>query len=158
MTTMDTPRSGGTIGALYAGVFGPVERIGGPLIDLAFRLIMARIFFQSGLNKLNDFENTVFLFQYEYAVPVLPPEIAAYLAAFFELAMPVLLVLGLFTRLAALPLLGMALVIQFVLGAGNPAYFQWEHYFWMLTLAYLVIRGAGPISLDHLIWCRSGVT
>ncbi|PJK28955.1 DoxX family protein [Minwuia thermotolerans] len=156
MTTMDTPRSGQGLGGLYAGVFGPVERVGGPLVDLAFRLIMARIFFQSGWLKLNDFENTVFLFQYEYAVPVLPPEIAAYFATFFELAMPVLLVLGFMTRLAALPLLGMALVIQFVLGASNPAYFQWEHYFWMLSLVYIFVRGAGPISLDHLIWRKSG--
>lgn len=157
MTAMDGTDAGRGLGGIYALVFGAVERGAGPLIDLAFRLIMARIFFQSGLTKIDDFENTVFLFQYEYAVPVLPPEIAAGLATFFELAMPVLLVLGLMTRLAALPLLGMAMVIQFVLGAGNEAYFQWEHYFWMLSLAYLFIRGAGPISLDYLIWRKSGV-
>ena len=127
-----------------------------PLIDLIMRLVIARTFFLSGLQKLQDWEATVFLFQYEYAVPVLPHEIAAVMAATFELTMPVLLVLGFATRLAAMPLLGMAFVIQFVLGANNPAFNLAEHYFWMVVLATLIARGAGPISIDSFLKRKFG--
>ncbi|MTI08765.1 DoxX family protein [Curvivirga aplysinae] len=124
---------------------------GSPLIDLVIRLWIARIFFNSGLTKINDWENTVFLFEFEYAVPILPPEIAAFFATVFELGMPILLVLGLFTRLSAIPLLAMSLVIQFVLGANNAAYDNIEHYYWMILLLVIIIKGPGMISLDRLI-------
>ena len=65
--------------------------------------------------------------------------------------MPVLLTLGLFSRLAALPLIGMTLVIQFVLGASNPDYDNTEHFYWLFLLASIVIRGPGIISLDAAI-------
>ncbi|PWC83316.1 hypothetical protein TSH100_20930 [Azospirillum sp. TSH100] len=120
-----------------------------PPFDLAVRLTMAPIFFRSGLQKIGDWPATLFLFQEEYRVPLLPPDVAALLAAATELTMPVLLVLGLATRLAALPLLAMALVIQFVLGASNPAFSNPQHYLWMLLLAGLILRGGGRLSLDH---------
>jgi putative oxidoreductase len=122
-----------------------------PLVLLGIRLWIANVFFRSGLTKIADWETTQFLFQMEYKVPLLTPNLAAVLAMFFELAMPVLLVLGLFTRLAALPLLAMTLVIQFVLGASNPAYDNVEHYYWMLLLLILIARGAGVLSLDFLL-------
>jgi putative oxidoreductase len=122
-----------------------------PLVALALRLWIARVFFNSGLTKVRDWESTVLLFQFEYQVPLLPPSLAAALGTTFELGMPVLLVLGLATRLAALPLLGMALVIQFVLGAANPAYDSVEHYCWMLILLTLIARGGGALSLDALV-------
>lgn len=143
--------------ALGQSIFDPIQKFGTPVIELIMRLMMARIFFYSGLTKIESFENTVFLFQYEYNVPIIPHTFAAYSATFFELVMPVFLVLGLFTRFAALPLLGMAMVIQFHLGATNAAYFHWEHYFWMITLAYLVIRGGGALSLDNLLARRFGL-
>jgi putative oxidoreductase len=121
-----------------------------PLVALALRLWIARVFFNSGLTKIQDWSATVLLFEFEYQVPLLPPGVAAALGTTFELGMPVLLVLGLATRLAALPLLGMSLVIQFVLGAANPAYDNVEHFYWMLILLTLIARGAGPLSLDHL--------
>ncbi len=65
--------------------------------------------------------------------------------------MPVLLVLGLFTRLAAVPLLAMAMVIQFVLGAANPAFDHIEHYYWMMLMLVLIARGGGTLSLDFLL-------
>ena len=138
-----------------------LEGVGAPLVDLAMRLVMARTFFRSGLQKLSNWDGTVFLFQTEYNVPVLPPELAASLAAATELTMQVLVVLGLATRLAALPMLGMALVIQFAVGAVNPAYDLAEHTFWIIVLACLIVRGAGPLSLDHLLFrrfsqCRRG--
>jgi putative oxidoreductase len=122
-----------------------------PVVALALRLWIARVFFNSGLTKIQDWSSTVLLFQFEYQVPLLPPQVAAALGTTFELGMPVLLVLGLATRLAALPLLGMALVIQLVLGAANPAYDNVEHFYWMLILLTLIARGAGPLSADHFI-------
>lgn len=106
---------------------------------------MASIFFRSGLQKIGDWQATLFLFQEEYRVPLLPVDVAALLAAATELTMPILLVLVLATRLAAVPLLAMALVIQFVPGAENPAFNNPQHYFWMLLLTGLILRGGGRL-------------
>ena len=137
--------------SFYHLTVGLLERFVAPVLDLAIRLWMARVFFNSGLVKIMDWDATVFLFQDEYKVPILPPEVAAVFGTTFELGMPVLLVLGLFARLAALPLIVMALVIQFVLGANNPAYDSVEHFYWLFLLATIVVRGPGKLSLDHLI-------
>lgn len=112
------------------------------------------MFFLSGLTKIQDWDTTVLLFQEEYRVPLLPPDIAALMGTAFELGMPALLVLGLASRLAALPLLGMSLVIQFVLGAANPAYDSVEHVYWMVLLLAIIVHGPGPLSLDRLIAAR----
>ena len=122
-----------------------------PVLDLGLRIWMAHVFFTSGLQKIGDWGSTVFLFDFEYQVPLLPPEVAAFLATSFELVMPVLLVIGLMTRFAAVPLLGMALVIQFVLGVTNPAYDHLAHYYWMILLVTIVLRGPGRISIDHYL-------
>ena len=135
----------------YKTVAGMFERRVTPLFDLGIRVWMAEIFFGSGLTKIANWENTVFLFELEYQVPLLPPAWAAAFATGFELAMPVLLVLGLATRFAALPLLSMALVIQFVLGAQSAAYNHVTHYYWMILLLMIVLRGAGTLSVDHWI-------
>ena len=115
------------------------------------RLWIAKVFFSSGLTKIADWGSTVFLFQFEYQVPILPAAWTAGLATTFELVMPVLLVIGLATRSAALPLLAMTLVIQLVLGATNPAYDHITHYYWMILLITIIVRGPGPLSVDHLI-------
>ena len=128
-----------------------LQRFALPVFDLAVRLWIARVFFNSGLTKIRDWESTIYLFEDEYKVPLLPPELAAYLGTTFELAMPVLLVIGFAARFAALPLLGMACVIQFVLGAANPDYDHAEHFYWMFLLVMIVLRGAGPLSVDYLI-------
>ncbi|MBM3516364.1 MAG: DoxX family protein [Alphaproteobacteria bacterium] len=136
---------------LVRGAIAALETWVAPLVDLAVRLWIARVFFNSGLAKIDDWNSTIFLFELEYQVPILPPAAAATLATIIELGMPVLLILGLFARLAALPLLGMALVIQFVLGASNPAYDHVEHFYWMLLLLIIIVRGAGALSLDRLL-------
>lgn len=117
-----------------------------PTVQLMARLLMARIFFYSGLTKLDNWNSTLFLFQYEYSnVPILPPEIAAYMAATAELTLPIFLVLGLGTRFAALGLFGMTMVIELFVYPGTM-----EHYYWMVILGLLVASGGGRIALDRL--------
>jgi len=113
---------------------------------LAARLYIAKVFFYSGLTKTKNWDSTVSLFAYEYNVPVLPPEIAAYMATAAELSLPVLLVLGLFTPLAAFGLLIMSLVIELFVYPGTT-----EHYYWIIILAILTTQGAGRISADKFI-------
>ena len=133
------------------GVTEALQTWAAPLLDLAMRLWIARIFFNSGLTKLRDWEATLFLFEYEYQVPVLPHGLAASFATATEIAAPVFLVVGLASRLAAIPMLAMALVIQFALGSVNPAFDNVEHFYWMFVLAMIVTRGPGRISLDHYL-------
>ena len=90
---------------LHTQVTNALTRYASPVFDFAVRLFIASVFFKSGLTKIKDWDITVSLFADEYQVPVLPPEVAAALGTTLELSMPVLLVLGLGARLAALPLL-----------------------------------------------------
>jgi putative oxidoreductase len=136
---------------LYDTATRALERYVAPVLDLAVRLWIARVFFNSGRVKIADWASTVYLFQDEYKVPVLPPEVAAILGTTFELGMPIFLVLGLGARFAALPLIGMTCVIQFVLGASNPDYDSVEHFYWLFLLTMIVVRGAGTLSLDWLL-------
>ncbi len=112
---------------------------------LVLRLWIAHIFWASGMVKIEDFSNTVALFRDEYKTPFLPPEIAAVLGTFFELSCPILLTLGLATRLAALPLLAMTAVIQFTYDQNE------QHIYWAMLLGTILVSGAGKISLDYLI-------
>ena len=116
------------------------------IIQLTARISMAVIFWRSAQAKLANWDLTLQLFANEYHVPVIPPEIAAPMAVAVELSCPVLLVLGLFTRLATLPMIGMTLVIQtFVYPMA------WvDHLTWATMLLLLLTRGAGILSLDHL--------
>ncbi len=120
-------------------------------IALAARVSMAAIFFLSARTKVEGFltvsDSAYTLFRDDYKVPLLPPEFAAHLATYAEHLFPILLVLGLFTRLSALALLGMTAVIQiFVYPDAWPT-----HLSWAALLLYLAGRGAGPLSVDHAI-------
>ncbi len=117
------------------------------ILQLGFRLAIASVFLKAGLNKLASWEVTVQLFRDEYKVPVLPPEIAAGMATAFEIGCSALLIAGLGTRLAALPLLGMVGVIQLFV---YPQAYS-EHLTWASILAFLLTRGGGALSLDHLL-------
>ncbi|MBI3419113.1 MAG: DoxX family protein [Proteobacteria bacterium] len=117
----------------------------GNLVLLAARLWMAKIFWQSGMVKIEDWGNTLYLFKEEYHVPLLPPSLAALFATSFELACPVLLVLGLGARLATLPMLAMVAVIQFTYDSNM------EHFYWAMLLATLLCFGPGKLSLAHFI-------
>ena len=132
------------------GWAGRLARIPLSLHQLLFRLAIASIFLKAGLIKASSWETTVALFRDEYRVPLLPPEVAGALAMTFELSCSTLLLLGLATRLATLPVLGMIATIQlFVYPDALP-----EHVVWASILLFLLTRGAGPISLDHLIASR----
>ena len=122
------------------------------LLALPLRLAVATVFWNSGVTKLANWDTAVALFADEYHVPLLPPEVAAYVAAGIELTAPVLLVLGLFTRPAALVLLGMTTVIEvFVYPQAWPTHIQWA-----AMLLVLLCRGPGKLSIDHLLWRRFG--
>ncbi len=130
------------------------ERIPYSFVALVARFAVASVFWRSGQTKVEGFfrlkDNTFFLFREEYMVPLLPPDVAAYLSTIAEHVFPVLLVVGLASRLSALGLLVMTAVIQtFVYPDGWP-----EHILWVASLLLIIARGPGAISLDHLIWGR----
>ena len=115
--------------------------------QLLFRLCVGGVFWSSGLTKIASWQTTVALFRDEYKVPLLSPELAATLAASVELSTPVLLVIGLGTRLATLPMLAMTFVIEVFVYPED-----WnEHLIWTSMLLFILTRGPGLISLDHLI-------
>ena len=112
-----------------------------------FRLAMASVFLVAGLLKLASWESTIALFQDEYKVPVLAPVVAAVMATTVELACSSLLIVGLATRLATVPLLGQILTIQLFV---YPQAWH-EHLVWGSILLFLLTRGAGAFSMDHLL-------
>jgi len=116
-----------------------------PLIVLFMRIWIARIFWYSGLNKISSWKSTIYLFKYEYAVPIIPVDIAAIMATGIELSMPIFLLVGFMTRLAAIPLLCMTAVIQFT-------YLDLtEHLYWALLLGTIIFYGPGRYSIDRLL-------
>jgi putative oxidoreductase len=140
---LDMPGLRGRIAAVQAAL----ARIPTSVFQLLFRLGIASVFLKAGLNKLSSWGVTIQLFRDEYRVPVLPPETAATLATSFELGCSILLVLGLLTRVATLPLFGMLATIQLFVYPG-----AWsEHLVWGSMLAFLLTRGPGAISVDRLI-------
>jgi putative oxidoreductase len=118
---------------------------------LLFRLAIAGVFLKAGLLKVMSWESTLALFRDEYKVPLLPPEIAAPVASTFEIGCSCLLILGLASRLATLPLLGMILTIQIFVYPD-----AWsEHLVWGSILVFVLTRGPGAFSLDRLIGLES---
>jgi len=117
------------------------------LLAIPLRFSVATVFWNSAMAHLASWDTTVALFEDEYQVPILPPDLAAYMAVTIEVATPVLLVLGLLTRPAALVLLGMTTVIEvFVYPLAWPTHIQWA-----AMLLVLLARGPGNFSLDWLI-------
>jgi len=117
------------------------------LLQLVFRFSIASVFWKSGQSKIASWDTTILLFTNEYHVPVLSPQFSAAMAATFELGCSALILFGLLTRLATLPLLGMVFVIQTFVYPEN-----WvEHLTWTAVLLFLLTRGPGAISLDRLL-------
>ena len=133
-------------------VIGVLERVPYSLLAIPLRLAVATVFWHSGTTKLANWDATLQLFEDEYKVPLLPPDIAAHIGASIELSTPVLLVLGFLTRPAALVLLGMTTIIEvFVYPQAWPTHIQWA-----AMLLVLLCRGAGSFSVDHWLWRRYG--
>lgn len=118
-------------------------------VALMLRVFPALVFLQSGRTKVEGFsikDSTWYLFEHEYALPLIPPPVAAVMATVAEHVLPVLLILGLFTRLSALGLLGMTAVIQIFVYPD-----AWmTHGLWAAALLAVAARGPGAWSADHL--------
>ncbi|MGD2130804.1 MAG: DoxX family protein [Lysobacterales bacterium] len=124
-----------------------------PIVDLAARLYVAKVFFASGWNKIQDWDTALYLFREEYHVPLLPPEFAAYLGAGGELGFSALLVIGLWTRFSAAGLfvLNVVAVVSYY-GAlkTSPVALQ-DHLEWGLLLGLLAVGKARQLTVDHLL-------
>jgi len=146
MTKMDTMMKPSPIARIQQ-IYDRLGLLPMSVLQLMARCSMAIVFWRSGQTKIANWDLTLQLFANEYKVPVLPPEIAAPLAASVELSTPILLVLGLCTRLATLPMIAMTLVIQIFVYPQSWA----DHLAWMTFLLLLLTRGPGVVSLDYLI-------
>lgn len=165
-TTTTAPSRGA---AALQRLHGALGRIPESLVALVGRVAIAGVFWRSGQTKVEGFaldlvegsfapgvprlsDSAVDLFRDEYRLPLIAPEVAAPLAAFAEHLFPLLLLLGLATRLSAAALLAMTAVIQvFVYPGAWPT-----HGVWAAVLLWLMARGPGVVSLDHLLARRHG--
>jgi len=126
-----------------------------PVVDLAIRIFIAMVFFKSGLTKIASWSTTVSLFENEYAVPLLSPELAAALGTAVELTFPVLLVLGLGTRLSAFVLFVFNLIAVISYPDLGEVGLR-DHQMWAMLLLVTLLHGPGALSLDHLVGRRFG--
>jgi putative oxidoreductase len=152
LTTASSTHSDRGLRGAWNGLADLLARaISDSLLALAARFAVAGIFFQSGRTKVDGWltltDGTYALFREEYKVPLVAPELAAHLATYAEHLFPLLLVLGLCTRLSALALLGMTAVIQFFVYPDAWA----THLSWAALLLLLIGRGGGAMALDRVI-------
>ena len=143
------PREG--VMGMWDRAMNLAERIPMDLILLAVRIGVAMIFLKSGMTKTTEgltlADQTFVLFEYEYALPIIPHDIAAYLATYAEHILPIMLIIGLGGRLAALGLLGMTAVIQIFVYPN-----LWDiHLFWAGALLLLIAKGPGMVSVDWVL-------
>lgn len=120
-----------------------------PFLLLFIRYWMAQIFWDAGLSKISDWQSTIYLFKYEYKVPLIPPELAAFSATAVELTCPVLLLIGLLSRISATALIFMTAVIQFT-------YLDLiDHLYWAILLGVIILNGSGKYSLDYFLYKKT---
>jgi putative oxidoreductase len=167
-TNGSTPSSVSLIITLLRRVISVSARIPDTLIALVARFSIAATFWLSGQTKIEGLaidivqgqfslgwprlsESAVSLFKEEYALPIIPPELAASLAAFAEHVFPLFLLIGLATRFSALALLGMTAVIQIFVYPGAYA----THGVWAAALLFLIAKGPGTLSIDHWLARRT---
>ncbi|EEZ84891.1 TPA: DoxX family protein [Vibrio alginolyticus] len=121
-----------------------------PLLLLFCRFWVAWVFFNSGLIKISSWDSTLYLFELEYQVPILPWELAAYLGTAAELVLPVFLALGLITR----PMAAMLFVFNIIAVISYPLLWEkgfYDHQLWGLMILIVIVWGPGPLSLDHIL-------
>ena len=133
------------------GAVDQLERWATPLFDLAIRLYVGQVFFRSGWLKISDWSTTQLLFENDYHVPLLPPQVAAVAGATGELALPVLLTLGLAGRFGAAGLF----VVNLVAATSFPDLSDLglkDHVLWGALLLVMLFHGPGRLSVDA--WLR----
>ncbi len=157
------PAADGLVPGLIRQFIGMLERIPNTLVAFVARFSIAAVFWKSGQTKIRGFavdivngefilgwprlsDSVVELFRDEYRLPLIPPEIAATMAAFAEHIFPIFILLGIATRLSALGLLGMTMTIQLLV---YPDAYP-THGTWAAVLLYLMVHGPGKLSVDHL--------
>lgn len=129
-------------------LFTTLEKWIAPLWFLAMRLWLAQVFLKSGLVSISDWKRNVQLFKYEFKVPVIHPEIAAFFSTSVELVCPILLILGLGTRVGALGILVTSLVIELTYDHNL------NHFLWIALSTTLLLKGGGTLSADTWIGCK----
>jgi putative oxidoreductase len=154
MTPSETPSpTAAPTGLRFRRILAWLDAVPYSVLAIPLRLGVATIFWNSAMTKLANWDTALSLFAEEYKLPVIPPEMAAYVAVSIELVSPVLLVLGLLTCPTALVLLGMTAVIEiFVYPLAWPTHLQWA-----AMLLMLLCRGPGKLSVDHWLGRRFGV-
>src|SRR5258708_29694236 len=142
-----SPISHSSLSAIIESAFSWLDRVPYSLLALPLRLAVATVFWNSAMSHLANWQTTIELFETDYSLPFLPPDLAAYMAVSIEVSTPILLVVGLLTRATAFILLGMTTVIEvFVYPQAWPTHIQWA-----AMLLVLLCRGAGMLSGDQLI-------
>lgn len=150
MKTLILSLKGSSPGRLLRSSFHLMEDFLSPLLDLGIRLWMANVFWTSGLAKIQSWATTLSLFEHEYKLPFLNDKLAAWGTTLIELACPVLLALGLATRLATIPMLVMTVFLQFTPLSHT------DHIYWAFLLGSLLLKGPGKISLDAFLFEKYG--
>ena len=121
-----------------------------PFLLLFCRFWVAWIFFNSGLLKIASWDSTLYLFEFEYQVPLLPWELAAYLGTAAELTLPAFLAFGVLTR----PMAALLFVFNITAVLSYPLLWEkgfYDHQLWGLMILVVIVWGPGPYSLDHLL-------
>ncbi|MDN2482378.1 DoxX family protein [Vibrio agarivorans] len=134
----------------YDSLVDKLQAIFVPVLLLFCRLWVAWVFFNSGLVKIASWDSTLFLFEYEYQVPILPWEIAAYTGTAAELILPVFLAIGFFTR----PMAAILFVFNIIAVVSYPLLWEkgfYDHQLWGLMILVVIVWGAGPLSADGQI-------
>ncbi len=146
-TTASTPTPTWRLTRLYAGFANLLDKLQ-PIAALAMRLYVAKVFIMSGWLKVSRWDSTLALFQNEYHVPVLSPQVAAVLGTACELGLPLLLALGIGTRAAAIALFLFNIVAVISYPDLSDAGLK-DHYLWGTLMLVIAVYGPGRLSVDH---------
>jgi putative oxidoreductase len=151
-TATSSPIATWRIARLYAGFANLLDKLQ-PIFALAMRLYVARVFIMSGWLKFSRWDSTLALFQNEYHVPVLSPQVAAVVGTTAELGLPILLLFGIGTRAAALALFVFNIVAVISYPGLSDAGLK-DHYLWGTLMLVIAVYGPGRLSFDH--WLARG--
>lgn len=121
-----------------------LESYAASILLLTIRIWIGLIFLKSGLTKFSNIDSAISLFEYEYQLPLLSPQFAAISAMIFEIGCSTIIMAGFLSRIAALPLIVMTIIIQTLVFQNQ------EHFYWLFLLSILAIYGSGKISLENL--------